>query len=215
MKPNNDTVNAGHMYTPTHPHSVQDDRQPLPVRLDARLRPPAGFETLASVNPVTLDGAPAWHLRYERSDGRNGGLGGEHYSMVLSPSGQLLGKTWFSAAQCHGELPSVAQAQRIAHSYLEQQAPDLLPGMALQWVQPHDETLRTTAADGQPRQHTLTGMKVKCRNERDGRYFWVIVGPDGVVLTFERDIVWDFTRSLRQTEKWLHDSWLMGHAALA
>jgi hypothetical protein len=154
-------------------------------------------------------------LRYERSDGQNGGLGGEHYSMVLAPSGRLLGKTWFSAAQCHGELPTVAQAQRIAHSYLEQQAPDLLPGMALQWVQPHHETLRTATADGQTREHTLTGMKVKCRNENDGRYFWVIVGADGVVLTFERDIVWDFTRSLRQTEKWLHDSWLKGHAALA
>lgn len=186
------------------------NNMPLPVRLDTRLRPPAGFEHLASVNPVALDGVPAWHLRYERNDGQNGGLGGEHYSMVLSPAGQLLGKTWFSAAQCQGEQPSAAQAQRIAHSYLEQHAPDLLPGMALQWVQPHEETLRTTGADGQRRRHTLTGMKVKCRNEADGRYFWVIVGAGGVVLTFERNIVWDFARSLRQTEKWLHDSWLTG-----
>jgi hypothetical protein len=189
---------------------MNDTNMPLPVRLDSRLRPPAGFEILASVNPVALDGVPAWHLRYQRNDGQNGGLGGEHYSMVLSQSGQLLGKTWFSADQCHGTLPTAAQAQRIAYSYLEQHAPDLLPGLALQWVQPHQETLRTTLADGQSRSHTLTGMKVKCLNEADGRYFWVIVGPGGVVLTFERNIVWDFARSLRQTEKWLHDSWLTG-----
>lgn len=200
MKPNTNGANGRHM---------DDHQQPLPVRLYPRLRPPAGFETLASVNPVTWDGIPVWHLRYARRDGQNVGLGGEHYSMVLAPSGRLLGTTWFSAAHCHGELPSIAQALRIAHAYLEQHAPDLPPRMVLQWVQPHHETVRATAADGQRREHTLTGMKVKCRNEHDGRYFWVIVGPDDVVLTFERDIVWDFTRGLRQTEQWLHDRWLM------
>ncbi len=38
---------------------------------------------------------------------------------------------------------------------------------------------------------------------------WVIVGKDNEVITFERDIVWDFVRSGRQTEQWLHDSWLV------
>lgn len=183
---------------------------PLPVRLDARLQPPAGFDQLCSVNAVALDGVPAWHLRYQRRDGSNADLGGEHYSMVLSQGGHLLGKTWFNAELCGGVLPTAAQAQRIAYSYLEQHAPDLLPGMALQWVQQHEETLHIGQAGGARQTRSLTGMKVKCLNQADGRYFWVIVGPGGVVLTFERNIVWDTARGQRQTEKWLHDSWLKG-----
>lgn len=51
-------------------------------------------------------------------------------------------------------------------------------------------------------------MKVKRRNLTTGLYFWVIVAPDKSVMIFERDIIWDFLRAGRQTEKWLHDSWL-------
>lgn len=184
----------------------------LPVSLaqDALLQPPAGFTILASAAPVQLDGVPAWHLRYHRNDGANRQLGGEHYSMVLGQDGKLLGKSWFDLALCQGALPSAGQAQRIAFAYLEQHAPDLLPELALQWVQAHEETLYAQQADGGVRPHTLTGMKVKCRNGADGRYFWVIVGPGGVVLTFERNVVWDFAHGQRQTEKWLHDSWLQG-----
>lgn len=52
-------------------------------------------------------------------------------------------------------------------------------------------------------------MKVKCKSKRDGRYFWVIVGPGGHVITFERDVVWNAAGSMRQTEMWLHDLWLV------
>jgi hypothetical protein len=41
----------------------------------------------------------------------------------------------------------------------------------------------------------------------DGRYAWVIVGTEGEVITFERDIVWNTSMSERSTEKWLHDEW--------
>jgi hypothetical protein len=52
-------------------------------------------------------------------------------------------------------------------------------------------------------------MKVKCRNTADGRWFWVIVGPGGQVITFERDVVWHTSLGMRCTEMWLHDLWLM------
>lgn len=187
----------------------------LPALLthDALLQPPAGFTTLSSASAVQVDGVPAWHLRYHRDDGANRQLGGEHYSMVLSLTGKLIGKSWFNLDLCKGELPGAGQAQRIAFAYLEQHAPDLLPELALQWVQPHDETLSAQQDDGSHRPHTLTGMKVKCRNEADGRYFWVIVGAGGVVITFERNVVWDFAHGQRQTEKWLHDSWLSEQVA--
>ena len=51
-------------------------------------------------------------------------------------------------------------------------------------------------------------MKVKMRNSADGRWMWVIVGADRKVMVFERDIVWVTFPGHRQTEKWLHDSWL-------
>ncbi|NVD99199.1 hypothetical protein [Massilia sp. BJB1822] len=179
----------------------------LPFPLPESLQAPAGFETLASARTVSLDGQSVWHLRHQRSDGANTELGGEHYSLVLDQQGGLLGMSCFSQTLCSGELPSPVQAQRRAYDWLEQHAPDLLSGHAVLWIEPHEEVLQ---ADG--RQHTLRGMKVKCRNENDGRYFWVIVGHGGVVQTFERNIIWNDARSRRQSEKWLHDSWLSGQS---
>jgi hypothetical protein len=42
----------------------------------------------------------------------------------------------------------------------------------------------------------------------DDRWFWLIVGADREVMVFERDIVWANLEGRRQSEKWLHDSWL-------
>lgn len=36
----------------------------------------------------------------------------------------------------------------------------------------------------------------------------MIVGADREVMVFERDIVWANLEGRRQSEKWLHDSWL-------
>lgn len=56
----------------------------------------------------------------------------------------------------------------------------------------------------------LRGMKVKMRNKSDGLYFWVIVGADKKVMTFERDIYWqNRPYGHRRTEMWLHDQYLI------
>ncbi|NPD16660.1 hypothetical protein HOY34_15815 [Xinfangfangia sp. D13-10-4-6] len=114
------------------------------------------------------------------------------------------------------DLPSREEAQAIAMDFLQKQAPDLLPGMKLNWVDPHDEPLRVTR-NGKTENVTLTGMKVKMRNTADGRWFWVIVGADRKVMVFERDIHWISFPGHRGTEKWLHDSWLVenGHSLRA
>jgi len=52
---------------------------------------------------------------------------------------------------------------------------------------------------------------VKMRNKQDGLWFWVIVGGDGQVIVFERDIYWISFSGRRRTEKWLHDSYLAKH----
>lgn len=54
----------------------------------------------------------------------------------------------------------------------------------------------------------ITGIKVKMQNTSDGRWMWTIIGSSRKVIIFERDVVWISFPGHRQTEKWLHDSWL-------
>jgi hypothetical protein len=65
------------------------------------------------------------------------------------------------------------------------QAPDLVSTHEVHWVERHDERVGTAAGEV-----TVSGMKVKMRNTADRLWMWVIVGPGGQIVTFERDIVW-------------------------
>jgi hypothetical protein len=53
-------------------------------------------------------------------------------------------------------------------------------------------------------------MKVKMHHD-NGLYGWVIVGSDGQVITFERDIAWDAGEGRRGTQMWLHDAWIAAY----
>ncbi|MFB9948854.1 hypothetical protein ACFFP0_08340 [Rhizobium puerariae] len=167
---------------------------------------PAGHRETAR-RSVTVDGERAELVRYERTDGRNAVLGGEHFSTVIAADGRLKGFARMDLDLVGGELPSREETQAIAMDFLRTAAPDLLPVLKISWIEPHDEPLRVTR-DGQAEKLTLTGMKVKMRNSADGRWMWIIVGADRKVMVFERDIVWVTFPGHRQTEKWLHDSWL-------
>lgn len=156
---------------------------------------------------VLVDGEPALLTRYERADGRNPGLGGEHFSTVVDRQGRLKGFAHLTLDLQGRPLPSRARAEEVARAFLRTAAPDLLRSMQVSWIEPHDESVQVHA-DGRSATHTVTGMKVKCRNMADGRWFWVIVGADEKPLVFERDIVWITFPGHRQTEKWLHDAWL-------
>ncbi|MBT1154262.1 hypothetical protein J1C56_01510 [Aminobacter anthyllidis] len=168
----------------------------------ATLPVPQGYANVEQ-GLVEVDGESALLIRLERADKRNGGLGGEHFSAVVAPSGKLKGFVRMDLALRGGALPSQDEAHDIAMRFLSDHAADLLPRHAVSFIAPHDEAIR---ADGEST--ALTGMKVKMRNLADGRWFWVIVGSDREVMVFERDIVWANLKGRRQTEKWLHDSWL-------
>ena len=156
---------------------------------------------------VTVDGEAAELTRYERRDGRNAGLGGEHFSTVVEADGKLKGFANISLDLAGRALPSRERTEQIARAFLQEAAPDLLPRMKISWIEPHDESIRV-ARNGSIETVTLTGMKVKARNLADGRWFWVIVGSNEKPLVFERDIVWVTFPGHRKTEKWLHDAWL-------
>lgn len=177
-----------------------------PVSTTIRAHMPAGYAEIAR-RPVTVDGERAELVRYERADGRNSALGGEHFSTMIAADGRLKGLARMDVDLVVGKLPTREESKAIAMDFLRDGAPDLLPVLKVSWVEPHDEPLAVTR-NGKTENLTLTGMKVKMRNTADGRWMWVIVGADRKVMVFERDIVWVTFPGHRKTEKWLHDSWL-------
>lgn len=178
--------------------------QPVATTVSAFM--PAGHAEAAR-RSVTVDGEQAELVRYQRSDGRNAALGGEHFSTIIAADGRLKGFARMDLDLVGGQLPSRQETQAIAMDFLRVAAPELLPVHEISWIEPHDEPLRVTR-DGRAENLTLTGMKVKMRNKADGRWMWVIVGADRKVMVFERDIVWVTFPGHRRTEKWLHDAWL-------
>lgn len=162
---------------------------------------------------VIVDGEAAELIRYERRDGRNARLGGEHFSTVVAADGTLKGFASISLDLVSKPLPSRERSEEIARTFLQKAAPDLLQDMKISWIEPHDESIQVTR-NSRTETVTLTGMKVKARNLADGRWFWVIVGADEKPMIFERDIVWVTFPGHRKTEKWLHDAWLKEQPAM-
>jgi hypothetical protein len=58
--------------------------------------------------------------------------------------------------------------------------------------------------------HLLTGVRVKYHAPSSGKWAWVIVGRQGRVLSFERDVIWSSVLGRRSTEAWLHDEYVLG-----
>jgi Zn-dependent metalloprotease len=154
---------------------------------------------LHNKQPVTL-------YRFEPNESIH--LEQQHVSLLINDTTKnlqglvrLLPKYQSSSQQVSKEI-----ALQITLNFLKDYAPDLLENYNNNWINTHNETI---IVDG--KKNTLTGMKVKCRDLNTGLYFWTIIGPDQTVMVFERDIDWDFIRAGRQTQKWLHDSWLAKH----
>ena len=163
---------------------------------------------------VSVDGAPSTLTRYERRDGRNTGLGGEHFSTLIGADGRLKGFAYLTLDGAGKPLPSRERSEQIARAFLREFAPDLLPSMRISSIAPHTESIRVRRAGGDTAAQ-LTGMRVKARNTSDGSWFWVTIGADETPILFERDLQWSNIRMRRTTEEWLYDRWLREHAARA
>lgn len=151
-----------------------------------------------------MDTQPVYLFRYQPHTSSSVNLGGSHLSIVIDQNNRLKGLARMNESLLSSPLLSNVDAEAASKAFLTEYAPDLLNGANLQWIKPHDETIKNS----QGKKIKLTGMKAKYRNSNDGLYFWVIVGSDGNVIIFERDIEWDFAYAGRRTEKWLHDDWL-------
>jgi hypothetical protein len=161
---------------------------------------------------VSVDGRSAILSRYERRDGRNRGLEGEHLSTLISNNGQLLGFANIDLALLDQPLPSAQLSEQIARTFLRHAAPDLLAHMQISSIRVYRHPIRIFAA-GRSQTVQLTGMWVKARNTQDGSWFWVIVDGNRQPMIFERDVQWSNIRFRRSSEHWLYDPWLKAQQA--
>lgn len=155
---------------------------------------------LTQVREGMQNGEDVFVFRYTKPE--NNGLLGEHFSFTLrQKDNQILGVTWMDRQFEKGQpLLTKEETAKITQAYLAKVEPGLWSKLENMWIEPHDETIVVDE-----RALTVTGMKYKCFIPSEDTYAWVIVAPDGSVITFERGIVW---QGGRVSEKWLHDAWL-------
>lgn len=170
--------------------------------------PPSVYQRVLQAT-VKYNQQSAYLMRFQQNN-RTVDFGGEHISVITSKD-SLLG---FARFRFRDEvnvesLPTKPIAEKIALDFVRKLAPDLLENKQILWIQPHSEPMQK---DGKSIQ--VWGMKVKCRDLNTGLYFWVVVGADKQVITFERDIKWITFPGKRGTEKWLADAWLKKHYPL-
>lgn len=147
-------------------------------------------------------------FRFQQSDNKIN-YHGERISFILSDK-KLLGFAKFSVedvVSSKKELPTADESKKIALKFIEEFAPDLTQHMKVLWIKPHDEYIRLIGKEND--NIRITGMKVKCRDLDSGLYFWVIIGADKQIMTFERNIKWITFPGKRGTEKWLDDAWVL------
>lgn len=163
---------------------------------------PDGY-ILASVKDVKVDKKEAYCFRYIKDV--NNVLGGEHFSFIVTKDSPyvILGFTTMDSKYIDKEQLNKEEVQKISTEFLSKIDDSLLNDLELQWIDSHDEEI---VIDGVKK--IVRGLKCKYYRPSQEDYAWVIVGYDGTIITFERDILWSEGMQKRITEKWLHDSWL-------
>ncbi|MCQ9617426.1 hypothetical protein L1889_12610 [Paenalcaligenes niemegkensis] len=170
-----------------------------------KLSIPEGY-VLKDTTEVKQDSVNAWVFRYEKSSGENNGMGGEHYSFtVTQDTHKILGMIWLSQDFEKGQpLLSHEETTNIVKAFLQKVEPGLFERSENRWIRPEDFSIRVSGKDT-----TLTGVRYKLYVPTEGKWGWVIVAPDGNVMTFEQDMIW---MGGRISEMWLHDHWVSSGA---
>jgi hypothetical protein len=170
-------------------------------------------------------------LRFEKQNKPYSELSGEHFSIILEAStNKLLGLTRMVDDKNNASLLNHQQALSLALAFLALWAPDLIPANIqipeLNELKPHEKmvfepalsignielswiALHTESIFINKKEILIEGMKVKMFIPSTELWVWIIVGKNGEIQTFERNIDWDFDKMQRKTEMWLHDKWLI------
>lgn len=159
------------------------------------------FHTVSKVKPNDVE---AYLFRYQKDE--NKGFNGEHFSFLVSKAEKkILGFTNMNKKYNDLNMLSRKETEDIAKNFLIKIDKSLANDLENLWIERHDEQI---FVDG-GKATTIAGMKYKCYRSSKDDYTWVIVGYDGSIVTFERDIKWNMEAQRRITEKWLHDSWVL------
>ena len=161
-----------------------------------------------SVSEVKSHNQEAYLFRYQKDE--NKGLNGEHFSFLIAKADKkVLGYTHMNKKYNKLNMVSRKEAKQIATDFITKLDKSLANDVKNLWIERHDEQLFVDNGKAT----TVAGMKYKCYRSSFDDYAWVIVGFDGSIVTFERDIKWNNNEHRRITDKWLHDSWILEHDA--
>jgi nicotinamidase-related amidase len=159
------------------------------------------FHKVSKVKPNDVE---AYLFRYQKDE--NKGFNGEHFCFLVSKAERkILGFTNMSQKYNDLNMLSRKETEDIAKKFLIKIDKSLANDLENLWIERHDEQIFVDNGKAT----TIAGMKYKCYRSSKDDYTWVIVGYDGSIVTFERDIKWNMEAQRRITEKWLHDSWVL------
>jgi len=179
-----------------------DSVKPYVDTFQTKINIPDEFQ-FHSVSQVKSNNISAYLFRYQKN--KNETLNGEHFSFLISKNErQILGFTNMSKKYSDTNLLSKNDTEVIAKKFLAKVDKPLSEELRNLWINRHDEKI----LDDVSKATTIVGMKYKCYLSAQDDYAWVIVGYDGTVITYERNIKWNIEESYRVTEKWLHDDWV-------
>ncbi len=179
-----------------------NEAEPFLKVFQEKIEIPDGYH-FSSVKKVMANDVSSYLFRYQK-DG-NKGKKGEYFSFIISEKEKrILGFTNMDRKYANLQMLSKEQTAAIAKDFLVEIDSELAAELKNLWIERHDEHILVTGEKG----ITVAGMKYKCYRLIKDDYAWVIVGFDGSIITFERNIKWNNDAQKRITEKWLHDSWV-------
>ncbi len=162
------------------------------------------------------DQIPVFVFRYEKYNKENNKLGGEHFSVSIDLDvTKVMGVMHIDQQHCGNGLPDDQSAKKTALEYFPKIAPDLAEKFEVKWVRrlleqpkqiPHESPF--PFVDDRGNEHLVTGVRVKLYFEALDSWGWVIVGREGKVISFEREVNWNTTLNRRSTPAWLHDTYI-------
>lgn len=180
--------------------------------IEARVEVPDSYE-YKSCLLLNHDAIPVFVFRYERQNGINSGYGGEYFSVSVDlDATKIMGFMHVDKSHCGPGLPDDDSAKQSAVDAIKRLAPDLDGQYEIKWVLslkeepekiPHESPFPFTDESGVTQ--LVTGVRVKLFFNQLNSWGWVIVGRDGKLVAFEREVNWNTVMNRRSTPAWLHD----------
>ncbi|MFD1484059.1 hypothetical protein ACFQ5J_02310 [Lacticaseibacillus baoqingensis] len=171
---------------------------------------PDGYQIVVE-KLVPRNGKQVHLRRYQPASLPKEALNREHVTVIYGDNGYLYSYNALTQPLA-GKLPSEDQAFAKA----EQVWQEVDPAYREQLEELRSLTGQTrTYVNAQGQTVTIPLEWAKYANTVDeGSYEWVGLGPNGVVLEFERQSFWDFSANRQKTEMWNGDDWILARRGL-